>query len=151
MLSMLTSFRAQLLKEMHDRLMMGGKARLESGKFWASYRLYGYDMVDGKRVVNEYEAEWVRKIFEWYTGVKIFYLLRGLLKCAHCERGWEVKGLRYKYKNGQRTERKTILRYYRCHFGANHLECPHKTPIRAEVLEEAVWGEISQLLKSGMA
>ncbi len=44
--------------------MMGGKARLESSKFWASYRLYGYDMVDGKRVVNEYEVEWVRKIFE---------------------------------------------------------------------------------------
>ncbi|NIO68195.1 MAG: hypothetical protein GTN71_03850 [Anaerolineae bacterium] len=52
------------MKDMHDRLMMGGKARLESSKFWASYRLYGYDMVDGKRVVNEYEVEWVRKIFE---------------------------------------------------------------------------------------
>jgi site-specific DNA recombinase len=179
------------LKDMHDHLMMGGKARLESGKFWASYRLCGYDMVDGKRVINENEAKWVRKIFEWYTNgipvveirkrlitgkakqkghsctkrpwnedvirdilrnptytgvatvkwdgqineltyepiidkatfqraqaimkrnrtwparnIKIFYLLRGLLRCAYCERGWEVKGLRYKYKNGQRTERK---------------------------------------------
>jgi len=233
MLSMLTSFRAQLLKDMHDRLMMGGKARLENGKFWSGNRLYGYDMVDGKRVVNEYEAEWVRKIFEWYTGgvlvveirkrlitgkakqkghsstkrpwnenvireiirnpaytgkvaitwdsqiyelpyepivdkktfrqaqaimarnrtwpdrnVKSFYLLRGLLRCAHCDGLWTSAGKRYRYDNGKRTERKTPLRSYRCRKGAHYPnECPYKTPIKAEVLEEAVWQEISQLLK----
>lgn len=80
MLSMLTSFRAQVLQDMHDRLIMGGKARLEGGKFWGGNRLYGYDMVDGQRVVNPDEAKWVVLIFEWYTsGVKVREIRKRLI------------------------------------------------------------------------
>lgn len=80
MLSMLTAFRAQVLKDMKDRLSLGIEARLESGKFWGGNRLYGYDLVDGQRVINPDEAKWVVLIFEWYTsGVKVREIRRRLI------------------------------------------------------------------------
>ena len=234
MLSMLTSFRAQVLRDMHDRLSMSIKAKLENGEFWSGNRLYGYDMVDGNRIINEEEAKWVRLIFELYTdgvgvreirkrlitgkaeqkghsstkrpwgegvirailknpaytgratiewdgqtyeitypaiidkrtfeetqrilaknrtwpnrNTKMFYLLSGLLRCAHCGNIWHSTGKRYRYRKGKRIKRKTPLRYYRCWTAAHYPEdCPHKTPVRAEILEERVWRAVSEALRN---
>jgi site-specific DNA recombinase len=234
MLSMLTSFRAQLLRDMHDRLTESGKARLESGKLWGGHCMFGYDYVDGNRVINVEEAYWVRKIFEWYidgirvkeirkklitaevkqkgnnprrkrpwgedyirsilrnhayTGKtvvkwdgqvyeityesiideatfqkaqavmkknrtwpnrnqKIPYLLSGLVKCAHCEHFWCVSGTRYAYKNGERFLRAEPKRLYRCSTATRYGDCPHTAPIKAEVLEAAAWGAISEIIRN---
>ena len=235
MLSMLTSFRAQLLRDMHDRLTESGKTRLESGKLWGGHCMFGYDYVEGTRVINIEEAAWVRKIFEWYidgvkvkeirrrlikAGVKqkgggaprkrpwgedyirsilrnhaytgrtsvkwdgqsyevtyehiideatlqkaqgvmkknrtwpnrnqkIFHLLSGLLKCKHCDHFWCVASTRYAYKNGERFLRDKPKRLYRCSTAIRYKgECPHTAPIKAEVLEEATWAAISEIIRN---
>lgn len=233
-LSMLTSFRAQVLRDMHDRLIESGRARLQSGKLWGGHCMFGYDYVDGERVVNDYEAQWLRKIFDWYidgikvkeirrrligaevkqtgggaprkrpwgqdyirtilrnhayTGKvavkwdgqsyevtyvpiidaatfqkaqavmkknrtwpnrnqKIPYLLSGLLKCADCEHFWSVSGTRYAYKNGERFLRDEPKRLYRCSTATRYGDCPHTAPIKAEVLEAAAWGAISEIIRN---
>jgi DNA invertase Pin-like site-specific DNA recombinase len=54
------------LDGMKERMTMGVKARLKSGKANTGQDRYGYQRIDGQIVVVEEEAHWVRKIFEWY-------------------------------------------------------------------------------------
>jgi site-specific DNA recombinase len=54
------------LEAKHDRLMMGGKALFKAGKVWNQRPPYGYVLEDGKYLVNEIEAAWLVKIFQWY-------------------------------------------------------------------------------------
>ena len=65
-----TIFRGRILKDMHDRLMSAGAARLEKGKGYGGYERYGhtYDADLDTWVVNEKEAPWVKAIFDWYVG-----------------------------------------------------------------------------------
>ncbi|GAB4577534.1 MAG: hypothetical protein Fur0022_02650 [Anaerolineales bacterium] len=52
----------------HDRFMMGVAGRLASGKGWNQAPPYGYSKdSSGIYQVNEVEAEWVRKLFNWYA------------------------------------------------------------------------------------
>jgi site-specific DNA recombinase len=64
-------------QEHHDiflRTSRGLRKRAEAGRFPSGHRarLYGYDYIPGKgagegiRYINETEAGWVKKIFEWY-------------------------------------------------------------------------------------
>ena len=63
---------AQLEREqIRERMAMGREARAKKGKFHGSNMIpIGYDYVDGKLVVNEYEAMQVRKIFDMYIDGK---------------------------------------------------------------------------------
>lgn len=54
------------LDGMKERMTMGVKARLKSGKANTGQDRYGYQRIDDQIVVVEEEAYWVRKIFEWY-------------------------------------------------------------------------------------
>lgn len=67
MIGLLAVF-AQLEREqIKERTQMGRAARAKSGLFHGGgYVPIGYDYQDGKLVINPYEAEQVRKIFEWY-------------------------------------------------------------------------------------
>lgn len=67
MIGLLAVF-AQLEREqIKERTKMGRIARAKAGLFHGgAYTPIGYDYEDGKLVVNPYEAEQVRKIFEWY-------------------------------------------------------------------------------------
>lgn len=67
MIGLLAVF-AQLEREqIKERTQMGRAARAKSGLFHGGgYTPIGYDYQDGKLVINPYEAEQVRKIFEWY-------------------------------------------------------------------------------------
>ena len=54
------------LDGMKERLDMGVKARLRSGKANTGQDRYGYQRIDDVIEIVEEEAVWVRKIFEWY-------------------------------------------------------------------------------------
>ena len=51
----------------HDRFMMGVAGRLERGKSWNGGTPYGYMKENDHYVINEVEAEWVRKIYTWFA------------------------------------------------------------------------------------
>lgn len=236
MLSMLTSFRAQVLKDQHDRLMAAGASRLKQGKTLGGYVRFGYDYHSetGTWTVNEEEAKWVRLIFEWYAdevlikeirrrlikekvpqkrgnnvrhpwhtevirtilknsaykgksvvtwggqayeipcpaivsgalwqkaqdimagrdkwrsrNVRLPYMLLGMLRCADCGNIWKCRGIRYRYYKGERFELKRPLRYYECQTATRLKDCPHKKPIRAEILETAVWDAVKEGIQGG--
>lgn len=67
MIGLLAVF-AQLEREqIKERTWMGKLARAKSGLYHgAGYIPLGYNYQNGKLVVNAYEAEQVRKIYEWY-------------------------------------------------------------------------------------
>jgi site-specific DNA recombinase len=67
MIGILSVF-AQLEREqIKERTAMGRMERAKNGLFHGGiYYPIGYDYIDGKLVVNEYEAAQVRKIYEWY-------------------------------------------------------------------------------------
>jgi site-specific DNA recombinase len=69
MIGLLAVF-AQLEREqIKERTKMGRVARAKSGlHHGGGFIPIGYDYADGKLTVNKYEAEQVRKIFEWYLG-----------------------------------------------------------------------------------
>jgi len=67
MIGMLSVF-AQLEREqIRERTMMGKLARAREGlHHGGGYNPIGYDYIDGKLSVNEYEAIQIRRIYEWY-------------------------------------------------------------------------------------
>ena len=67
MIGILSVF-AQLEREqIKERTKMGKQARAQEGLHHGSANLpIGYDRVDGRLTVNEYEAAQVKKIFDWY-------------------------------------------------------------------------------------
>jgi DNA invertase Pin-like site-specific DNA recombinase len=54
------------LDGMKERMTMGVKARLKSGKANTGQDRYGYRRIEDQIVVVKEEAYWVQKIFEWY-------------------------------------------------------------------------------------
>jgi site-specific DNA recombinase len=67
MIGMLSVF-AQLEREqIKERTRMGRIARAKDGLYHGGFYFpIGYNYVDGKLAINEYEAAQVRKIFDWY-------------------------------------------------------------------------------------
>lgn len=62
------------LQAKHDRHLMGVAGRLAAGKIWGSNTPYGYDYdkAGGRWVINESEAEWVRRVWQWFgSGVSM--------------------------------------------------------------------------------
>ena len=83
---------------------------------------------------------------------KVSYLLQHLLRCTEC-------GLRFRSKakwdsrnrrNGKvyRYEAATPRRYYHCHGLSRRLRCRERPYIRAERLEDLVWGEVKRVLQN---
>ena len=74
MIGILSVF-AQLEREqIKERMAMGREGRAKKGKFHGSSVIpIGYDYIDGKLVINEFDAMQVRKIFEMYIAGKSPY------------------------------------------------------------------------------
>ncbi|MFC1981592.1 recombinase family protein [Chloroflexota bacterium] len=75
LISYIRGFSAKLEAEkIRERSLRGKRMRVLSGRLacGGGVKLYGYDYVSGKgvgegiRIRNESEAQWVRKIFQWY-------------------------------------------------------------------------------------
>jgi site-specific DNA recombinase len=68
------------LDGMKERLGMGVKARLKAGKANTGQDRYGYLRIGDKIHVVGEEADWVRKIFEWYNqGVSLLQIRERLI------------------------------------------------------------------------
>ena len=60
-------FRSLEREQIKERTWMGRVARAKTGLYHGGGNIpIGYDYSDGKLTINPYEAEQVRKIFEWY-------------------------------------------------------------------------------------
>jgi site-specific DNA recombinase len=68
------------LDGMKERLGMGVKARLKAGQANTGQDRYGYIRIGDKIHIVEEEADWVRKIFEWYNqGVSLLQIRERLI------------------------------------------------------------------------
>jgi site-specific DNA recombinase len=68
------------LDGMKEQLGMGVKARLKAGKANTGQDRYGYIRVDENIYIVDGEADWVRKIFEWYNqGVSLSQIRERLI------------------------------------------------------------------------
>lgn len=68
------------LDGMKERLGMGVKARLKAGKANTGQDRYGYIRVGENIDIVEEEADWVRKIFDWYNqGVSLLQIRERLI------------------------------------------------------------------------
>ncbi|MCL2771993.1 MAG: recombinase family protein [Oscillospiraceae bacterium] len=69
MIGILSVF-AQLEREqIKERSLMGRNERAKEGLFHGGpFYPIGYDYIDGRLVINEYEAAQIRKIYDWYIG-----------------------------------------------------------------------------------
>lgn len=66
-INLLASFAQMERDTIKERMTMGKDARAKDGYFHGGgYMPFGYDYIDGELVINEYEAEQVRKIFDLY-------------------------------------------------------------------------------------
>jgi site-specific DNA recombinase len=79
------------LDGMKERMTMGVKARLKSGKANTGQDRYGYQRIDDRIVVIEEEARWVRKIFEWYLdGYRLMEIREKLIARAAPQKGSSI-------------------------------------------------------------
>ena len=84
---------------------------------------------------------------------KLFYLLQHLVRCAEC--GY-LMGCRANKRDTSRRKGKDYIydldtprRYYNCYGMLNEgVKCREHSHIRAEPLEEVVWGEVKRLLEN---
>lgn len=65
-LSLAASFAQAESKSVSDNMKWKVKRDFQQGISWGANHLYGYDVKDKKFIVNEPEAEMIRKIFNWY-------------------------------------------------------------------------------------
>ena len=74
LINYIRGFAAKLESEkIKERTMRGKRARALAGKLpsGTGHKLYGYDYIKGReagqgiRQINEFEAQWVREIFQW--------------------------------------------------------------------------------------
>jgi len=88
----LRAWAAQMeLDGMKERMNMGVKARLTSGKANTGQDRYGYIRVGEKINIVDEEAVWVRKIFEWYTqGVPILQIRERLIAANAPQKGSSI-------------------------------------------------------------
>lgn len=85
-----------------ERVHLGMSKKAEQGERNGAPAPFGYDMVDGKLVLNEDEAKWVRYIFDRYESVGAQTVARELnRKGVRTKRGetWSDFSVRYVLRN----------------------------------------------------
>ena len=94
MIGLLAVF-AQLEREqIKERTRMGKMARAKAGlHHGAGYIPIGYEYKDGKLIINPYEAEQVKKIYEWYLEGASYKVITDRLH----EKGYTNRYSSYKY------------------------------------------------------
>jgi site-specific DNA recombinase len=86
-------------EKIRERTMRGKKAKAKMGQMPGNGSLYGYEYIKaaqkngGRRIINEIEAQWVRKIYEWLVNDgmstnEIVYRLRGMNVYTKRGRTW---------------------------------------------------------------
>jgi site-specific DNA recombinase len=76
------------LEGMRERMTMGVKARLRAGKANTGQDRYGYRREGESIVIVEEEAQWVRRIFDWYNqGMNRMEIRRCLIEGGASQKG----------------------------------------------------------------
>lgn len=97
-LTIMSSIAQDEVRKLSERVKFGHKKSIESGHVLGNSRIFGYDKVNSRLVINESEAEMVRLIFETYATGK--YGLR-YIEDLLWERG-------YRNLNGKRIHHNTL-------------------------------------------
>ena len=94
-----------------------------------------------------------RRLKRSKRNTKLFYLLQYMLRCAECGMTFGANGTNFTShrKNGKLYEYHLAIprRYYSCRGMRNfRLRCREKPYIRADRLEDRVWGEVKHVLQN---
>ena len=92
---------AQLEREqIKERMTMGLQARVKSGNWKGGIRPKGYDYIDGKLVINEYEAMQIRELFDRFTkGESIHSIVNIFYEKGYVTSGLNPRGIKYMLTN----------------------------------------------------
>ncbi len=66
-LTIMSSIAQDEVRKLSERVKFGHKKSIESGHVLGNSRIFGYDKINSRLIINEYEAEMVRLIFETYA------------------------------------------------------------------------------------
>ncbi len=66
-LTIMSSIAADEVRKLSERVRWGHKRAIESGSVMGNNRIFGYEKDDCRLVINEFEAEIVRMIFDLYS------------------------------------------------------------------------------------
>lgn len=66
-LTIMSSIAQDEVRKLSERVKFGHKKSIESGHVLGNSRIFGYDKVNSRLIINEQEAEMVRLIFETYA------------------------------------------------------------------------------------
>lgn len=124
------------IRNMQERMMMGKRGKVKRGEFEGGVPPYGYRVEDSKLVIDEEEAEVVRRIFEEYIeGVGTTEITRRLnlegVPTRRARHGWSVKRmyecLHRECYNGKRT------------FDGVEVDCP-------VIIEKGTWELVQEMI-----
>ncbi|MCX4256477.1 MAG: recombinase family protein [Oscillospiraceae bacterium] len=132
MIGLLAVF-AQLEREqIKERTRMGRIARAKAGLYHGGgYIPTGYDYLDGKLVINPYEAEQVQKIFEWYLAGNS---LKSVAERLH-EEGYTTRYGNYSSWSTIRNILENDVYLGHLHFGEIEVDNAHEAIISEEQFE----------------
>lgn len=97
-LTIMSSIAQDEVRKLSERVKFGAKKAIERGHVFGNSRIFGYNLVGTKLVINEYEAEMVRLIFETYA--------TGQYGLRHIENLLWDKG--YRNRNGKKIHHNTL-------------------------------------------
>ena len=134
MIGLLAVF-AQLEREqIKERTWMGRVARAKTGLHHGGGNIpIGYDYEDGKLIVNPYEAEQVRKIYEWYLSGASLKAITDKLQDA----GYTNKNSSYNSWSSVRNILENETYIGRLHFGGVVVDHAHEAIITEEQFNAA--------------
>lgn len=134
MIGLLAVF-AQLEREqIKERTRMGRIARAKNGLFHGGGNIpLGYNYQDGKLIINPYEAEQIRKIFDWYIEGMSFDKIAFKLR----EEGYSTRRGNYRDWTSIRSILLNAVYTGRIRFGEVVVENAHDAIISKKQFEEA--------------
>lgn len=97
-LTIMSSIAQDEVRKLSERIKFGHKKSIENGHVLGNSRIFGYDKINSRLIVNEHEAEMIRLIFETYA--------TGEVGLKHIEDLLWDKG--YRNLNGRKINHNTI-------------------------------------------
>lgn len=133
-LTIMSSIAQDEVRKLSERVKFGHRKAIERGHVLGNSRIFGYDLVDTKLLINEYEAEMVRLVFETYaTGEYGLRYIEDLL--------WN-KG--YRNRNGKKIRHNTLSGIitnpkYKGYFCGNKVKIVDYRTKEQKFLPESEW------------
>ena len=74
-LALMATLAQEESRKTSERVKFGHKRAMKDGKVYGANRVLGYDIIDAKLIINDKEAEIVRKIFRWFLEGKSLHAI----------------------------------------------------------------------------